>query len=75
MGKMSLKLHLATRLTSHRITPWLTTLGYQNCFLSAAFIGLAASSVFLIMVKYGKAMRERTKSRYWEIVEAESKKK
>ncbi|EED11903.1 conserved hypothetical protein [Talaromyces stipitatus ATCC 10500] len=50
------------------ITPWLTNLGYQNCFISAAFIGMAVSLVFLVMVKYGKPLRVRTASQYWAMV-------
>ncbi|KAF2844716.1 MFS transporter-like protein [Plenodomus tracheiphilus IPT5] len=59
---------------SYGITPWLTNLGYQNCFLSAAFIGMAASAVFLIMIKYGKALRMRTTERYWAIVNTDKAK-
>jgi hypothetical protein len=50
------------------ITPWLTGLGTQNCFISAAFIGLAASSVFLVMIKYGKQFRVRSADKYFAIV-------
>ncbi|KAI1621677.1 major facilitator superfamily domain-containing protein [Exophiala viscosa] len=55
---------------SYGITPWLTNLGYQNCFISAAFIGMAASSAFFIMIKWGKGFRTKSAPRYWEIVEA-----
>ncbi|KAK4937831.1 hypothetical protein LTR10_021634 [Elasticomyces elasticus] len=55
---------------SYGITPWLTNLGYQNCFISAAFVGMAASSVFFIMIKWGKGFRTKSARRYWEIVEA-----
>ncbi|KAF2799409.1 putative MFS transporter [Melanomma pulvis-pyrius CBS 109.77] len=55
---------------SYGITPWLTNLGYQNCFISAAFVGMAASSVFFIMIKYGKTLRERSASKYWAEVSA-----
>ncbi|KAI1856617.1 hypothetical protein JX265_011576 [Neoarthrinium moseri] len=47
------------------ITPWLTNLGYQNCFLSAALVGLAICSVFLIMIKWGKTFREMKRVQYW----------
>jgi hypothetical protein len=53
------------------ITPWLTDLGYQNCFISAAFVGMAASAVFLIMIKYGKRLRVRSSSKYYSIVAAD----
>jgi hypothetical protein len=52
------------------ITPWLTDLGYQNCFISAAFVGMAASSVFLIMIFFGKGFRVRSAARYRELVAA-----
>lgn len=43
-------------------------MGYQNCFISAAFIGMACSAVFLAMVKWGKMFRTRTREKYWDIV-------
>ncbi|CAH0036979.1 unnamed protein product [Clonostachys rhizophaga] len=54
---------------SYGITPWITNLGYQNCFISAAFIGMAASSVFLVMIKYGKLFRVKSASKYWKLVD------
>jgi hypothetical protein len=59
---------------NYGITPWLNNLGYQNCFLSAAFVGLAASSVFLIMIKFGKRLRIKSNSKYWSIVNADKAK-
>ena len=56
------------------ITPWITNLGYQNCFISAAFVGMAASAVFLVMIMFGKKFRVRSAPRYWEIVSAEKAK-
>ncbi|KIX03955.1 uncharacterized protein Z518_07508 [Rhinocladiella mackenziei CBS 650.93] len=50
------------------ITPWVENLGLQNCFISAAFIGMAASSVFLIMIVWGKTFRERSRVKYWNLV-------
>ncbi|KAL6239350.1 hypothetical protein BDW75DRAFT_250861 [Aspergillus navahoensis] len=50
------------------ITPWVEGLGYQNCFVSAAFVGLACSAFFLVMVKWGKGCRVRSRERYWEVV-------
>ncbi|KAF2626629.1 MFS general substrate transporter [Macroventuria anomochaeta] len=55
---------------SYAITPWVTNMGYQNCFISAAFIGLACVSTFLIMIKYGKTLRKRSSDKYWSIVGA-----
>ncbi|KAL2814825.1 MFS general substrate transporter [Aspergillus granulosus] len=50
------------------ITPWVQDLGYQNCFISAAFVGLACSLVFLVMVKWGKTFRVHSRVKYWSIV-------
>ncbi|RAL09256.1 putative MFS transporter [Aspergillus homomorphus CBS 101889] len=50
------------------ITPWVDNLGYQNCFISAAFVGLACAAVFLGMIKWGKTFRERSREKYWRIV-------
>lgn len=50
------------------ITPWLDALGYQNCFISVAFVGLAICSVFLVMIKFGKGFREASRVKYWEEV-------
>ncbi|KAL2678828.1 hypothetical protein Neosp_009580 [[Neocosmospora] mangrovei] len=47
------------------VTPWIQNLGYQNCFISAAVIGLFASSAFLVMVKWGKSLRQASSERYW----------
>jgi hypothetical protein len=46
----------------------LDNLGYQNCFISAAFVGLAISSVFLIMIWKGKFLREKWRQSYWTLV-------
>ncbi|KAL2831843.1 major facilitator superfamily domain-containing protein [Aspergillus cavernicola] len=50
------------------ITPWVDDLGYQNCFISAAFVGLACSVAFLVMIKWGKMFRTRSQKRYWRLV-------
>ncbi|KAM0359697.1 hypothetical protein HYE67_001639 [Fusarium culmorum] len=53
---------------SYGITPWITNLGYQNCFVSAAFVALAACSAVFVIIKYGKALRVRTAPRYHKLV-------
>ncbi|KAK5126229.1 hypothetical protein LTR85_010464 [Meristemomyces frigidus] len=53
---------------SYGITPWLDGMGYQNCFVSAAFVGMAASSVFLVMIWKGKHLREMYRMKYWNLV-------
>jgi hypothetical protein len=50
------------------VTPWVQNLGYQNCFVSAAFIGMACSAVFLVMMWRGKMFRIRSRERYWDLV-------
>ncbi|KAI4862418.1 putative MFS transporter [Hypoxylon rubiginosum] len=50
------------------ITPWLENLGYQNCFISVAFVGLGICSVYLVMIKWGKTFRERKRVSYWREV-------
>ena len=50
------------------ITPWLDGLGLQDCFISAAFVGMAASSVFLLMIWKGKSFREKSRVKYWSLV-------
>ncbi|RAL03653.1 putative MFS transporter [Aspergillus ibericus CBS 121593] len=50
------------------ITPWVDHLGYQNCFISAAFVGMTCAAVFLVMIKYGKTFRMHSREKYWRIV-------
>lgn len=42
---------------SYAITPWWTTQGLQNCFITAAMISLACTFSFLFMIVYGKQLR------------------
>lgn len=50
------------------ITPWIQGMGRQNAFVLAAFVGLACSLSFLVMVKRGKGFRRRGAERYWRLV-------
>lgn len=50
------------------ITPWVNNLGYQNCFISAAFIGMLACLAFVIMLFWGKWFRQRSAKTYKELV-------
>ncbi|CAJ2512071.1 Uu.00g076960.m01.CDS01 [Anthostomella pinea] len=52
----------------YAITPWVTNLGYQDAFVSVAFVGLAICSVFLVMVRWGKRFREAKRVQYWREV-------
>jgi hypothetical protein len=47
------------------ITPWIKNLGYQNCFISAAFVGMLACFVFVVMLLWGKSFRQRSATTYW----------
>ncbi|KAK5194043.1 hypothetical protein LTR47_005365 [Exophiala xenobiotica] len=46
------------------LTPWVTNMGYQNAFITAAFAGLAQVLTFLFFVKYGKGFRVKSTERY-----------
>ncbi|KAK5312882.1 hypothetical protein LTR93_011153 [Exophiala xenobiotica] len=52
----------------YAITPWILNLGVQNCFISAAFVGMAVSSCFFIMILWGKGFREKSRVKYWNLV-------
>ena len=43
-------------------------MGYQNAFIVAGFAGMAAASVFVIMMIWGKTFRERSRAEYWKLV-------
>lgn len=53
---------------NYGVTPWITNMGYQNAFILAAFAGLAQVLTFLLVVRYGKGWRERSKGRYYRYV-------
>lgn len=42
---------------SYAITPWWTTQGLQNCFITAAMISIGCTLTFFIMTVYGKRIR------------------
>lgn len=52
----------------YAITPWILNLGYQNTYISAAFIAMGSSLMFLVMLKWGKEFRENSRLRYWKYV-------
>ncbi|KAI1612551.1 putative MFS transporter [Exophiala viscosa] len=56
------------------ITPWIENLGYQNCFISAAFVGLVTCLAFVVMLVWGKKFRVRSTRAYWELAERETRK-
>ncbi|KAL1598629.1 hypothetical protein SLS60_007769 [Paraconiothyrium brasiliense] len=46
------------------ITPWVEDMGLQNCFITAAFVGIAQVFTVFAMIKYGKGLRKRSVSKY-----------
>jgi hypothetical protein len=54
---------------SNRVTPWAVNLGYQNAFILGAFLGLAHNLTIFPVIKWGRALRQRTAARYWAKVE------
>ncbi|CUM66571.1 uncharacterized protein PRCAT00004240001 [Priceomyces carsonii] len=55
------------------ITPWVDNTGYQNTFIALCFISLAVISTFYLMVLFGPTFRDKTKRRYWKLVEHKRK--
>ncbi|KAI6782647.1 uncharacterized protein J7T54_003660 [Emericellopsis cladophorae] len=51
---------------SYAITPWWTTQGLQNCFITAAMISLACTCSFLVVIVYGKRIRRWSTGAYQE---------
>jgi MFS family permease len=49
---------------SYAITPWWTTQGLQNCFVTAAAISIVCTFSFLVMTVYGKTLRRRALPAY-----------
>lgn len=43
---------------SYAITPWWTTQGLQNCFITAGMVSLACTFTFFIMIVWGKRLRK-----------------
>ncbi|EWZ77485.1 serine/threonine kinase 16 [Fusarium oxysporum f. sp. lycopersici 4287] len=55
----------------YAITPWFENMGFQNCFLVAAFVGMLVAASFLAIVKYGKRLRARSTEAYWKLVDSD----
>lgn len=51
---------------SYAITPWYTTMGLQNCFITAGFVSIACMSTFLLMIWKGKDLRRFSAKTYWQ---------
>lgn len=46
-------------------SPWLTNMGRQNAFITAACAGLAQIATFLVMIRYGKTLRKLSVESYY----------
>lgn len=57
-----------THLFCHRITPWVTNMGYQNAFIVAALAALVVISSFLLFIRFGRELRRKSTQRYLKYV-------
>ena len=51
---------------NYGLTPWVENMGEQNAFILAAFAGLAECLTFLVMVKWGKELRAKSRQKYYQ---------
>lgn len=51
------------------VTPWIANMGYQNAFILAACVGLIQVMSFLVMIKWGKKLRQASKRKYFALSE------
>ncbi|KAM9895651.1 hypothetical protein OXX79_007968 [Metschnikowia pulcherrima] len=54
---------------SYGITPWIENEGLKKTFIAAAFICLFCIGTFTVMLKTGYYWRDRTKHKYWKLIE------
>ena len=50
------------------VTPWVVNLGYQDAFILGAFAGLAHDLTIFPVMKWGRALRQRSAEKYWNVV-------
>lgn len=55
------------------ITPWVQDMGLQNCFITAAFVGMAQVATIFGIMRYGKELRVKSIPRYGRYVEEMAK--
>ncbi|RDW68190.1 MFS general substrate transporter-1 [Coleophoma crateriformis] len=53
---------------SYAITPWINAQGLTKTFVAVGMISLVCTSSFLAMIKFGKALRRFSTTKYWEYV-------
>lgn len=54
---------------SYGLTAWIDNLGIQNAFIVAAFAAMVQCASVLVMIRYGKTLRQRSAGRYSRYVE------
>ncbi|RDW56343.1 MFS transporter-16 [Coleophoma crateriformis] len=53
---------------NYGITPWINAEGQRNTFITVAVLALVCNSSMLVMIKYGKRIRQSSASVYWDYV-------
>lgn len=54
---------------NYGITPWVEANGYVKVYCIVAGLSLVVNSSFLLVIRYGRAIREKTAARYWRDVD------
>lgn len=54
---------------SYGITPWIENQGLEKTFIAAAFICFFCIGTFTLMLKTGYYWRDKTKHKYWKLIE------
>ena len=60
--------NLMSFAVSYGINPWIEGMGTREAFGLAAGIGFVASLAWVIMVVFGKSLRQGSAKRYWKLV-------
>lgn len=56
----------------YAVTPWITNMGYQNAFITAAIAGMVQVLLCLVFIRWGRQIREHSAVRYHnEVAHAE----
>ena len=53
---------------SDAITPWVGAQGLRDCFVTVGMVSFACTGSFLLIIYYGKALRQLSKDKYREYV-------
>lgn len=58
---------------SYGLTHWVVNMGYKNAFITSGFCLFGSMGTFLIMRFAGPYLRDRSKEKYWKIVETQKR--